>query len=97
MMEMIFFHSEGKPKVLIIYLIILNAVAYHIMKKDKASAKNGTWRTPEARLWLIAILGGAPGMWLAMKKFRHKTKHQAFRYGLPILSIAVTLVAGWFL
>jgi uncharacterized membrane protein YsdA (DUF1294 family) len=83
--------------VLIIYLIILNAAAYHVMKKDKALAKEGKWRTPEARLWLIAFIGGAPGMWLAMKKFRHKTKHPSFRYGLPILSIFITVVAGWFL
>lgn len=82
---------------LIIYLFILNTAAYYVMKKDKVYAKEGKWRTPEARLWLIAFLGGAPGMWLAMKKFRHKTKHPSFRYGLPVLSIAVTVLAGWFI
>jgi uncharacterized membrane protein YsdA (DUF1294 family) len=83
--------------VLIVYLIVLNAVAYFIMKRDKVSAKEGKWRTPEARLWMLAILGGAPGIWLAMKKFRHKTKHQTFRYGMPLLSVFVTVLAGWFL
>ncbi len=82
---------------LIIYLIILNAAAYYVMKRDKVSAKKGEWRTPEARLWLIAFIGGAPGIWLAMKKFRHKTKHSSFRYGIPILSIIITVLAGWFL
>ena len=95
---MIFFHSERKRviKVLIFYLIILNVAAYIVMKKDKVSAQKGEWRTPEARLWLLAFLGGAPGMWLAMKKFRHKTKHHTFKYGLPFLSLVITVFAGWF-
>ncbi|MET3727554.1 MAG: DUF1294 domain-containing protein [Bacillota bacterium] len=82
---------------LIIYLIILNVAAYYVMKRDKLSAKKGEWRTPEARLWLIAVIGGAPGMWLAMKKLRHKTKHPSFRYGLPLLSMFITVLAGWFI
>jgi uncharacterized membrane protein YsdA (DUF1294 family) len=88
--------GKGK-KVLISYLIILNVFAYLVMKKDKTSAQHGEWRTPEARLWLLAFLGGAPGMWLAMKKLRHKTKHQTFKYGLPLLSIVITVLAGWFI
>ncbi|WP_379835111.1 DUF1294 domain-containing protein [Fictibacillus halophilus] len=82
---------------LILYLIIMNTVAYLVMKKDKIYAQEGNWRTPESRLWMLAIAGGAPGMWLAMKKFRHKTKHTSFRNGLPILSIFITVIAGWFL
>jgi uncharacterized membrane protein YsdA (DUF1294 family) len=83
--------------VLILYLIIINTVAYFVMKKDKFYAQEGKWRTPESRLWMFAFVGGAPGMWLAMKKFRHKTKHPSFRNGLPILSIFITVLAGWFL
>lgn len=82
---------------LILYLIIINTAAYIVMKKDKFYAKEGKWRTPESRLWMLALIGGAPGMWLAMKRFRHKTKHPSFRNGLPVLSIFITILAGWFL
>jgi uncharacterized membrane protein YsdA (DUF1294 family) len=83
--------------VLIFYLIAINIFAYFMMKSDKVSAQKGAWRTRESRLWFFAFFGGAPGMWLAMKKFRHKTKHQSFRYGLPLLSLFVTVLVGWFL
>nr|WP_276516613.1 DUF1294 domain-containing protein [Fictibacillus nanhaiensis] len=78
-------------------MIVINIFAYFVMKKDKSLAQKGKWRTSETRLWLVAIFGGAPGMWLAMKKFRHKTKHQTFRYGIPLLSMLITVLAGWFL
>ncbi|EIT84423.1 hypothetical protein A374_15504 [Fictibacillus macauensis ZFHKF-1] len=57
------------------------------MHYDKEKAKSGKWRVPEKRLWLIAILGGAPGMLIGMFHFRHKTKHPRFQIGLPILTL----------
>ncbi|MFC7371334.1 DUF1294 domain-containing protein [Fictibacillus iocasae] len=82
---------------LFLYLIIMNAAAYQIMKKDKEAAQKGEWRTPEATLWMFALIGGAPGMWLCMKKKRHKTKHTSFATGIPLLSVVTMFVAGLFL
>jgi uncharacterized membrane protein YsdA (DUF1294 family) len=41
---------------------------------DKARAKKGTWRIPEAHLFIMALLGGALGGFLGMLVLRHKTK-----------------------
>ncbi|MFC0187931.1 DUF1294 domain-containing protein [Fictibacillus aquaticus] len=88
---------KGNEIVLYLYLIIINTLSYRIMKKDKEAAQNGEWRTPEAALWMFALIGGAPGMWLCMKKRRHKTKHASFKTGIPLLSFITAFVAGLFL
>ncbi len=52
---------------------------------DKRCARRGARRVPEARLWLVAVLGGALGMWCVMRRIRHKTRHRSFMWGLPLL------------
>lgn len=67
---------------------------------DKRRAIRGAWRIPEARLWLAAALGGATGGVVGMQLFRHKTRHAAFRWGMPVLAaLQLGLLAGlslWF-
>lgn len=46
---------------------------------DKSAAQRGAWRTSEASLHLLALLGGWPGALVAQQVFRHKTKKQPFR------------------
>lgn len=75
-------------KILIIYLLIINIIGFAVMGIDKKRAIRGAWRISEASLFLTAFLGGALGCTLGMQRFRHKTKHWYFRYGLP----AITLV-----
>lgn len=75
-------------KILIIYLLIINIIGFVLMGIDKQRAIRGAWRISEASLFLTAFLGGALGCTLGMQRFRHKTKHWYFRYGLP----AITLV-----
>lgn len=57
------------------------------MGSDKNRAIKHLYRISEKKLWMIAILFGAIGMYAGMLSFRHKTKHTSFKYGLPILSI----------
>ncbi|PKR79245.1 DUF1294 domain-containing protein [Halalkalibacillus sediminis] len=74
-----------------IYLFSLvffaSIVGFIMMWRDKRKAERHQWRISEGTLWAVAISGGAPGMWLGMMVFRHKTKHIQFKYGLPILTI----------
>ena len=35
--------------------------------------------------FLIAFLGGSPGIMLAMRVFRHKTLHTSFAVGMPLI------------
>jgi len=71
--------------VLIVYLVIMNIAGYATMGIDKAKAKKGAWRIPEATLFLVAILGGSIGSIFGMQHFRHKTKHWYFAVGMPII------------
>ncbi|MDD4803298.1 MAG: DUF1294 domain-containing protein, partial [Syntrophomonas sp.] len=69
------------------YLIFINMVAGFAFAWDKWLARAGNRRISEARLFLFALLGGAPGGWLAMYVFNHKTRHKRFIWGLPCIII----------
>ncbi|WP_226036465.1 DUF1294 domain-containing protein [Aquibacillus saliphilus] len=71
---------------LIGYALIINTIAYFVMRIDKQRSKKGAWRISEKTIWIITIVGGAPGSYAGMKAFKHKTKHNLFRFGLPFLS-----------
>lgn len=81
------------PKLMIIYLVLVNAAAFFLMLADKLKAKKGAWRIPERTLIGIAILGGSIGAIAGMNLFRHKTKHPKFSIGLPVI-LAVQIVLG---
>ena len=54
-------------------------------------------RVPEKRLFFLALLGGACGGWLGMRVFRHKTRHRAFVWGFPLLSLAQLALCAYLL
>ena len=58
------------------------------MGVDKAKAKRGARRFPEATLFFLAVLGGSIGGIAGMAAFRHKTLHKSFRLGFPAVLIA---------
>lgn len=78
-------------KIVIIYLIVMNAVGFFSMGVDKTRAKNNKWRIKEKTLFLIAIIGGSAGAILGMKIFHHKTKHRVFVIGMPLILILQTI------
>lgn len=75
-------------KILLIYLVIINAVGFILMLVDKIKAKKNLWRIPEATLFLAAALGGSIGSIAGMYTFRHKTKHVKFILGMPLILAA---------
>ena len=72
---------------LIIYLFLINAVAFFLMLADKQKAKKKKWRIPEATLIGSAIIGGSIGALAGMYTFRHKTKHPKFTIGIPVILV----------
>ncbi|MEK3890437.1 DUF1294 domain-containing protein [Bacillus sp. FSL K6-3431] len=72
---------------LISYFIVINVFGIQIMGNDKKRAQQRRQRVSERNLWLLAFVGGALGMTIGMNKYRHKTKHFTFKYGLPLLLI----------
>lgn len=75
------------------YLIIINAAGFLFMRIDKRRAQRNLWRIPERTLIAVALLGGSLGALLGMKLFRHKTKHDKFRIGIPIILTVQILFA----
>ncbi|XME01898.1 DUF1294 domain-containing protein [Lachnospiraceae bacterium C1.1] len=74
-------------KILIVYLLLINFVAFTLMAIDKNRAKKHEWRIKEATLFLSAIIGGSIGAIAGMQVFRHKTKHWYFVIGMPAILI----------
>ena len=60
------------------FLLIMSLIAFLFYATDKRKARDGAWRIPESVLLLLGFFGGAFGALLAMKVFRHKTKHIYF-------------------
>jgi len=80
-------------KVILIYLLIINAAGFLVMTIDKLYAKKNMWRIPERTLLGVAAIGGSIGVWLGMYTVRHKTKHLKFVIGVPaILAAQIGLV-----
>ncbi len=80
-------------KILLIYLLIINAVGFLLMLIDKRKAQKDLWRIPEATLMTVAALGGSLGSLLGMYIFRHKTLHLKFVVGIPSILVVQIFAA----
>ena len=77
------------------YFIIMNLIGFALMGIDKYRAKQRSFRSPEATLFIVAIIGGSIGSIIGMYAFRHKTRHWYFVYGMPfILLVQIILFAA---
>ena len=72
-------------KILLVYLLLVNAAGFLLMLVDKYKARRNLWRIPESTLIGLALIGGSIGAIAGMKLFRHKTKHAKFYIGLPVI------------
>ena len=72
---------------LALFVCAMSMVLFFTMGADKHYAKSGHRRVPEKKLFLLALLGGAPGGLLGMYAFRHKTKHWYFICGFWALTV----------
>ncbi|WP_195985250.1 DUF1294 domain-containing protein [Clostridium sp. D33t1_170424_F3] len=82
----------------ILYFVFISLVAIILTVHDKNAAQKHRWRVPEATLLWVAALGGSVAMYLTMQIIRHKTKHQKFMIGIPIIFfiqlIAIAFIVG---
>ena len=79
-------------RILLVYLLLVNAAGFLLMLVDKIKAKRNLWRISEATLISVAAIGGSIGAIAGMNLFRHKTKHAKFYIGLPVI-LALQIVA----
>ena len=80
-------------KYLIIYLVVINLIGFVIMFEDKKRAIKKQYRISEKNLFFVALIGGSLGTTLGMNRFRHKTKHWYFKWGMPIILIIQVFLA----
>ena len=72
-------------KLLLFYLLLINAAGLALMLVDKWKAKKNRWRVRESTLLMVAALGGSVGCLIGMYLFRHKTLHLKFTLGIPLI------------
>jgi len=71
--------------------------AIAVYARDKLAAQNNRWRTPEAYLLTLGLIGGWPGAWVAQRLFRHKSRKKSFQIAFWV-SVTVNLgVLFWLL
>lgn len=75
-----------------IYLLAINLAAFILFAVDKARARRHGRRIPERTLLLMAGLGGSAGALAGLRLYRHKTKKNKFRFGLPLLLLIQLLL-----
>lgn len=79
-------------KNLIIYLLVINLIAFLAMFIDKRKAQKGRWRIKESTLLILAVIGGSIGAISGMYIFHHKTQKPRFYIGFPIIIILQILL-----
>ena len=82
-------------RIVFIYLVIINLIAFLLMAMDKSRARKHQWRIPEKTLFLSAILGGSIGAIAGMYTFHHKTRHWYFVIGMPAILILQIALIVW--
>lgn len=84
-------------KFLIGYVMIICSITLVMMAYDKAQARKRGRRVPERTLFFLSAVGGALGGIVAMRIWRHKTKHASFVIGLPALLVLQVVALYWFM
>ena len=78
---------------LIIYLVIINLIAFLLCYIDKRNAIKNIYRISETSLLSISLIGGCFGMLFGMYMFHHKTRKLKFKlvYIFVIIWIIILL------
>jgi uncharacterized membrane protein YsdA (DUF1294 family) len=85
--------SHIHPENLALWIFIVNVVTFGLFYADKKAAEGGVRRISERMLLLWCAVGGSLGGYLAMQRFRHKTRKQPFRQGFFMI-VVVQVILG---
>lgn len=86
----------GNP--LILYLLLVNILAFILFRIDKFLAVRGNNRVSENMLFFFALIGGSIGAWLGMYVGKHhKTNKFSFKWGIPLILIIQIVIFYWYL
>ncbi|MFN4261123.1 MAG: DUF1294 domain-containing protein [Gemmataceae bacterium] len=87
--------SESRWAWLAAWLFAINLGALLYYGYDKWQARRGGRRVPENVLHALALGGGSPGAYLAMRLFRHKTVKGGFRIVFWLIVLAQAALLVW--
>ena len=96
-----FWEFFAKYKILLIYLAVINFIAFAVYAVDKVNAAKHRSRIKIVTLLGLAFVGGSIGSLLAMYLLRHKTRKDYFTVGVPLIMVMQVVVifyamnAGW--
>lgn len=79
-------------KYVLAYLAIINALGFLFMRLDKQKARKNKRRIPEKLLLAVSAIGGSFGTFFCMQKYRHKTRHDEFTIGVPLMMAAHVII-----
>jgi uncharacterized membrane protein YsdA (DUF1294 family) len=77
--------SHIRPEEGLLWIVIVNVVTYLLFYADKKASESRSRRISEKMLLLWCAVGGSLGGYIAMRRFRHKTQKQTFRYRFFII------------
>ena len=74
-------------RLILYYICAINLITFLLYGIDKIKSRRGAWRIPEAKLLLLAAIGGSVGAIIGMHLFHHKTLHKKFTLGIPAILV----------
>ena len=80
-------------RLFLVGLLALNVLAVIAMALDKLRAVRGGRRVPERTLLLLALPLAAPGAWLGMWMFSHKTSKASFKLAMVLVTLVNVALA----
>ncbi len=74
-------------KIAFFYLFAVSLISVTVCLYDKFAAKRGLRRIRESSLMSLSFLGGSFAMYITMRIIHHKTRHNKFMLGIPLMII----------
>lgn len=88
-------HVSGRlPPLALAAAVGLNVLTFIAFALDKRAAQQKRWRTPEAHLHLLELLGGWPASGFAQQLLRHKRAKPAYRRAFGVMIVLHLLALG---
>ena len=80
---------------LIIYVAIMSVISIAVCIYDKIASRAAKKHRPrEATLLGLSALGGSLAILVTMLIIRHKTKHQKFMIGIPVIIVIQAIIVA---
>ncbi len=78
----------GLAEIIVYILFVFSVLAsITVTVLDKYFARHRMRRIKEKHLLIIGVLGSTVAMYTTMRIIKHKTRHDKFMYGLPLVAL----------